>query len=167
MHLNLRKEKFSHAYVSALCSAAGCSIGRWDADEDSVDVTLKKTHATGVIPSPMLDIQLKATARAAASASGVAFPLKTKNFDDLRQPAHYPRILVVVTLPSDEVADWLEQLDESRLSLMSCGYWTQPSDLPNSKSVSSTTVYLEEPLTAEVLDDLMERISHERPLRDT
>ena len=44
MHLNLRKEKFSRAYVSALCSAVGWSIGLWDVDEDSVDVTLKKTQ---------------------------------------------------------------------------------------------------------------------------
>jgi Domain of unknown function (DUF4365) len=166
MHLNLRKEKFSHAYVSALCSAAGCSIGLWDVDEDSVDMTIKKIHASGAIPSPQLDIQLKATARAAIGTTGVAFPLKTKNFNDLRQKAHYPRILVVVTLPSDDVADWLEQLDESRLSLMSCGYWAQPSDLPESESVTSTTVRLQHPLTAEVLDDLMDRISHEQPLTD-
>jgi Domain of unknown function (DUF4365) len=166
MHLNLRKEKFSRAYVSALCSAVGCSIGLWDVDEDSVDMTLKKTHASGAIPSPQLDIQLKATAKATVGSSGVAFPLKTKNFNDLRQQAHYPRILVVVTLPDDDVADWLEQPDELRLSLMSCGYWAQPSDLPSSESVTSTTVYLEQPLTAEVLDDLMERISHERPLTD-
>jgi hypothetical protein len=167
MHLNLRKEKFSRAYVSALCSAVGCSIGFWDVDEDSVDLTLKKTHAKGLIPSPQLDIQLKATARASVGSDGVAFPLKTKNFNDLRQPAHYPRILVVVTLPGDEVTAWLEQPDESRLSLMSCGYWAQPSDLPDSDSVSSTTIHLDQPLTAEVLDDLMERISDGRPLRDS
>ena len=123
MHLNLRKEKFSRAYVSALSSAVDCSIGLWDVDEDSVDVTLRKTHANGPIPSPQLDIQLKATARATVGSSGIAFPLKTKNFDDLRQKAHCPRILVAVTLPSDDVADWLEQPDESRLSLMTCGYW--------------------------------------------
>jgi hypothetical protein len=166
MHLNLRKEKFSRAYVSALCSAVGCAIGSWDVDEDSVDLTLKKTHASGVIRSPHLDIQLKATARAGVGPSGVAFPLKTKNFNDLRQQAHYPRILVVVTLPSDDVADWLDQPDESRLSLLSCGYWAQPTDLPASDSVTSTTIQLNQPLTADVLDDLMERISNQRPLRD-
>jgi hypothetical protein len=166
MQLNARKEKFSHAYVSALCSAVGCAIGSWDADLDSVDLTLKKIHASGLIRSPQLDIQLKATARAAIGESGVTFPLKTKNFNDLRQPAHYPRILVVVTLPSDDVTDWLDQPDESRLSLMSCGYWAQPTSLPESESVTSTTVLLEQRLTADVLDDLMERISHERPLQD-
>src|SRR5262245_59364788 len=108
MHLNARKEKFSHAYVSALCSAAGCAIATWDADLDSVDLTLKKIHASGLIRSPQLDVQLKATARTTVGASGVTFPLKTKNFSDLRQPAHYPRILVVVTLPSDNVTEWLD-----------------------------------------------------------
>jgi hypothetical protein len=166
MRLNLRKEKFSRAYVSALCSAVGCSIGLWDADEDSVDVTLKKINASGPIPSPQLDVQLKATARATITASGVTFPLKTKNFHDLRQPAHYPRILVVVTLPSDNVVDWLEQQDASRLSLMSCGYWTQPSELPESENETTVTVRLDRPLTADALDDVMERISHERPLID-
>lgn len=129
MHLNQRKEKLSRTYISALCASVGCAIGDWDVDDDSVDVTLKKRRAGGVIPSPMLDIQLKATARRAVQDGGVTFPLKTKNFRDLRQPSHYPRILVVVTLPSDEPQDWLEQLDETRLSLMACGYWACLTDL--------------------------------------
>jgi hypothetical protein len=136
-------------------------------DDDSVDLTLKKSRASGQIPSPMLDIQLKATARARADTDGVPFPLKTKNFDDLRKPTHYPRILVVVTLPSDDVGDWLDQPDESRLSLMSCGYWAWPTALPDNENEASTTVHLERPLTADALDDLMERISHERPLVDS
>jgi hypothetical protein len=164
MRLNARKEKFSRAYVYALCSAVGCAVASWDADEDSVDLTIKKIAARGRIRSPSLDIQLKATARASIGPAGVSFPLKTKNFDDLRQPHHYPRILLVVALPSDEVLEWLEQVNETRLSLMSCGYWARPSNLPDSENVTSTTVRLEQPLTVRVLDDLMERISREEEI---
>jgi hypothetical protein len=166
MQLNEKKEAFSRAYVSALCSTVGCSWSLWSVDDDSVDLTLKKTNATGTIPSPQLDVQLKATARGSIGESGVAFPLKTKNFNDLRQRAHYPRILVVVTLPSDDCGEWLDQPNESRLSLMSCGYWEWPRNLPDSDNLVSTTVHLQRPLTAEALDELMERISHERPLVD-
>lgn len=160
MRLNLRKEKLSRAYVSALCSVVGCAVASWDVDEDSVDLTIKKLEATGRYRSPTLDIQLKATARASIGPEGVKFPLKTKNFADLRVPHHYPRILVVVALPSDNVAEWVEQTDETRLSLISCGYWNRPSNLPDSENITSTTVPLNQPLTAETLDDLMERISH-------
>jgi hypothetical protein len=166
VQLNDRKEAFSRAYVSALCSTAGCSIADWSVDDDSVDLTIKKRGASGAIPTPMLDMQLKATARAVVDESGFSFALKKKNYDDLRQQAHYPRILVVVTLPSDDCTEWLEQLDETRLSLMSCGYWEWPKNLPDSETDTSTTVPLTKPLTSDALNDLMERISHQRPLLD-
>jgi hypothetical protein len=164
MHLNQRKEKLSRAYICALCSSVGCSVAGWDVDDDSVDLTLKKTNASGAIPSPMLDVQLKATARPRITREGVSFPLKTKNFKDLRAPTHYPRILVIVALPDDDPALWLEQVDETRLSLMSCGYWAAIADLDLPENETSTTVKLQRQLTAEALDDLMERISNGRPL---
>lgn len=166
MQLNDRKEAFSRAYVSALCAAVGCSCASWSVDDDSVDVTLKKRVAEAPLPSAMLDVQLKATARATVGDDGVSFPLKTKNVHDLRQKSHYPRILVVVTLPGDDASAWLDQPDESRLSLLSCAYWASVAHLPVSDNQTSLTVRLERILTADVLTDLMERIGHERPLVD-
>jgi hypothetical protein len=166
MQVNLRKEKLSRAYVSALCSTTGCAIAEWDVDDDSVDLTLKKRDVSGRIRSPMIDIQLKASARAAIGDDGVSFPLKTKNFEDLRIPAHYPRILVVLALPSDVPSEWLDHTDESRLSLIACGYWASLAHLPVSSNATSTTVKLERTLTAHALDDLMQRVSEGRPLSD-
>jgi hypothetical protein len=165
MELNLRKERISTAYVAALCATTGCSIGTWDVDNDSVDLSLKMVGATGVIPSPMLDVQLKATARATVTAEGLRFPLKTKNFEDLRAPSHYPRILVVLALPGDDPRHWLEESDETRLALMSCAYWAclqHMDDLP--ENATSATVPLRRRLTAEQLLELMQRVSHQEPL---
>jgi hypothetical protein len=166
MQLNDRKEAFSLAYVKALCATVGCTVSSWSVDDDSVDLTLKRPGSAGVIPSPMLDIQLKATARPAVGRTGVSFPLKTKNFEDLRQPSHYPRILVVVTLPGDDVRQWVEHVEEERFSLISCAYWACLEHLEDNDNTASTTVKLERQLTADVLGDLMDRISDERPLED-
>jgi Domain of unknown function (DUF4365) len=166
MDLNQRKEKFSRAYVSALCATVGCSISQWDVDDDSVDLTLKKRGLDGPIRTPHLDIQLKATARAALTEERVPFPLKTKNFDDLRAESHYPRILVLVTLPGDEVLDWLDETDAERLTMVARGYWTSLAEIEASANTTSTTVHF--PATrrfcADALTELLRRISHQLPL---
>jgi len=112
----------------------------------------------------MLDVQLKATARAEISSEGMKFPLRTKTFNDLRAPSHYPRILVVVALPGDDPAQWLEESDESQLALLSCAYWACINHLQLPDDANSATVPLTRRLTTPTLLELMDRISNQRPL---
>ncbi len=68
-------------------------------------------------------MQLKCTSQEVLRGGEVRFPLKRKNYDDLRaMELLVPRILVVVLVP-EQPADWIGQ-DEARLELRRCGYWS-------------------------------------------
>jgi len=51
----------------------------------------------------------------------LAFRLSVKNYDDLRANLLWPRLLIVVVLPSDDT-DWLVH-SEDELRMRRCGYW--------------------------------------------
>lgn len=84
MELSNQKEQFSAAYVRAIASAAGYAVSRPEVDDDSVDRTLSARGGNGSLRSPKLDIQLKCTARRYSGHPLLRFPLRRKNYDDLR-----------------------------------------------------------------------------------
>src|SRR5688500_11392259 len=109
MDLNTQKERFSDAYIHAVAAIAGCDVMKPPTDIDSIDWVL---HAKGIIGArfraPRIELQLKATSTDRVDDTYVRFPLKLKNYDDLRpENVLVPRILVVLVLPSDELSDWL------------------------------------------------------------
>ncbi|MBF0614325.1 MAG: DUF4365 domain-containing protein [Magnetococcales bacterium] len=136
MDLNLQKEKFSEAYVRAVAAVAGFGVSRPEVDDDSVDLTIAARGGKGTVRSPRLDIQLKCTANAAIDEGKTfSFPLKIKNYDDLRdEQVMVPRVLVVVRVP-DDVAEWSE-VAEDQLLLRHCGYWVS---LRGASAVNNTT----------------------------
>lgn len=81
MTLNDQKEQFSIAYVRAVASVAAAKVSRVEVDDDSVDVTLERSGGC----APRLDLQLKCTGVDDHPAGVVTFPLKLKNYDDLRR----------------------------------------------------------------------------------
>src|SRR4051794_902475 len=109
MDLNQRKEQFSVAYLRAVSAVAGLALAPPNVDDDSVDWTVYATGQSGLPRRPRLDLQLKCTARDVLAEDAVKFPLKIKNYDDLRtDDLHTPRILVVLVVPED-MGDWLSQ----------------------------------------------------------
>ena len=157
---NIQKEEFSIAYVHAIAALAKCNVGHWHIDNDSVDISLRASVPDGKQTIyPQLDIQLKCTDEDISHDDGIHFPLKKKNYDDLRARVVNQRLLVVVCVPED-VTNWAEQ-DTEKLSLKKCGYWLAPSNFPDSDNKTSVIVKIphENIFSAEILIQAMKTIA--------
>lgn len=139
MDENQQKELFSYAYVRAVASVAGYGVHRPEPDDDSVDLVVSARGPLGSYRSPRLDMQVKCTAQDCLTEQEVRFPLKRKNYDDLRGEGFLvPRILLVMTVPA-AVESWLSQTEEEMI-LRHCGYWLSLRDAPASDNTQSITV---------------------------
>ncbi|NJL28865.1 MAG: DUF4365 domain-containing protein [Thermoanaerobaculia bacterium] len=153
-------EQFSLAYVRAVAAVAGVAVYQPSVDDDSVDLGLAARGSQGALRSPRLELQVKATGRDVLRHDGVHYPLRKKNFDDLRGSDFLvPRLLVVVVVP-EKTVDWLDQSEE-QLALRRCAYWLSLRDLPQRDIASTVTVFVPRSnlWTVEALSALMSRIS--------
>lgn len=144
---NKVKEELSYAYVHAVAAHAGCSAGRPYTDTDSVDANITASGLEGILRSPQLDIQLKATSVAGNPAKLLRFPLPLKNYNDLRLRCAVPRILVVLVLPPER-EQWLSHSHDG-LVARRCSYWVDLLGKPPTENKSSVSVSLE---TSQVFD---------------
>jgi Domain of unknown function (DUF4365) len=132
---NDRAEALSRAYVSAVAAMAGYTISEPNMDRDSVDTVI----SAGGQMRPSVGAQLKATGRLETTDRvHWKFPLKLKNYNDLRVPTQMPRILIVLDLPEDEAA-WLSVSPE-QLVIRRSAYWTSLLGSPDSDNETSVTV---------------------------
>ena len=96
----------------------------------------------GTVRSPRLDIQLKCTEQDFLRPDGVHFPLKRKNYDDLRAAEFMvPKVLVVLMVP-DKLADWITGTPEERLSLHRFAWWMNLAGADEKPDVDTPTVVL-------------------------
>lgn len=138
MDLNIQKEQFSIAYVRAVAAVAGVKVLRTDVDDDSIDIGLERAGGC----APKLDLQLKCTADPLPANGDISFPLKLKNYDDLRRSTVAPRWLVTLFVPAD-CADWLTvATPPTEVLLRRCAWWTSLNGLPDVDNTASVTVQL-------------------------
>lgn len=160
MDLNKQKEQFSIAYVRAVIAAAGYNVYKMEVDEDSVDLGIAATASLDLPLRPRLDLQLKCTAgEGVLHDEFMHFPLKVKNYGDLRNSGLVPQALVVVIVPT-AVEDWLTQTEE-QLVLRRCGYWLSLLGEPAVDNAESVTVRIPrtQQFTPLALQDMMTRIN--------
>ncbi|MEB3219682.1 MAG: DUF4365 domain-containing protein [Nostocales cyanobacterium 94392] len=139
MEINQQKEQFSNAYLQAVTSVAGYSLYKPAVDDDSVDWGIATRGTIGRIRAPRLELQLKSTSRDVLTDKLLRYPIKLKNYDDLRMVDFaIPRILVVVLLP-DNLGDWVRQ-SEQELCMRYCGYWLSLRGMPETQNKSTVTV---------------------------
>lgn len=139
---NELKAELSHAYVRAVAHAAGYFVQEANRafDGDGVDLTLLARGHSGIVRSPRLDVQLKATERL-VQEDPFAFDLEVKNYDELRsQVLQVPRILVVVIVPRDP-KDWVAAT-EQELTLRHCGYWLSLRGQAATPNTSTVRVHI-------------------------
>lgn len=158
MDENMQKEQFSNAYLRAVAAVAGFSVAKPEVDDDSVDWSLQARSRDGYRRSPRLELQLKCTAEPNIANGVLRYPLKVKNYDDLRIDTVVPRILVVVTIPGD-IKGWLDQSPE-KLTLRHCAYWANLLGKPKTDNKYDVTVEvpLAQVLSVEGLRAMMKRI---------
>jgi Domain of unknown function (DUF4365) len=138
MTLTDQQEQFSIAWVHSIASVAGYSVEKTNVDRDSIDVVIKQFGKGEEFPLlEILSVQLKCTYSHTPKEDGIHYPLKIKNYDDLRRKCLNPRILVVLHVP-ETVDKWLKDTPENIL-LHHCAYWVSLWGMPasdNSETVS-------------------------------
>ena len=166
---NKIKEEINLAYVLAVAAAKGFATEITRVDNDSVDATIccngyLTPEREGVLYSPEIKLQLKATSNAHIINEHIHFPLPMKNYNDLRARSITPRLLVVLCLPEYK-DDWVTHSTEE-LILKKCAYFLNLYGFPESDNESTTTVKI--PLTnifsPETLFDLMLKTSKQEAL---
>ena len=81
------REQLSLAYIHAVASHAGFAWERTSIDRDGVDGRVLARgfiEPNATLKSPLIGLQLKATSTIIGDADPIVFPLKQKNYDDLR-----------------------------------------------------------------------------------
>ena len=163
MDLNIQKEQFSIAYVRAVAAVAGVKVLRTDVDDDSIDIGLERAGGC----APKLDLQLKCTADPLPTTGDISFPLKLKNYDDLRRSTVAPRWLVTLFVPPD-CTDWLTiATPPTEILLRRCAWWTSLAGLPDVDNTASVNVQLARAniFTPDALKNKLNEIeTHFRPL---
>ena len=161
MDLNQQKEQFSVAYLSVIVAAAGYNLYQPRVDNDSVDWEIATRRSEQLTRRPRVDVQLKCTARPSPfEGEAIRFPLKLKNYEDLRDDLMMvPRILVVILVPQ-EARHWVEQSEEE-LALRHCGYWVSLRGLPLTGNRGTVTVPVprSQQFTVEALQAMMKRVN--------
>lgn len=165
MDLNQQKEQFSGAYLRAVMSVAGYTVGTREVDDDSIDFTVSARGGGGTPRRPMFDLQLKCTSRDVLRSNGIHFRRSAKNYDDLRpEDLLAPRLLIVVVVP-ERPDDWITQ-SEDQMALRHCGYWLSLRGMPSRDDQETITVVLPRTqiLTPSAVTQFMKRINDRQPL---
>jgi len=155
VYLTNQKEAFNAAYVSSMAAHAGLKTSKTDIDDDSVDMMLVGSRYSGHIKNPQLHLQLKCTASPTISAGLLKFPLKMKNYEDLRETRVItPQYLVVMVVPS-KVKSWIVH-DVDSMTLHNCCYWMslRGAAAVGNKTKVTVDVPVAQRLTTQVLSNM-------------
>lgn len=141
MTIDDQKQQFSFAYARAVAAVARVAVDQPSLDDDSIDLSFRQKSVGGIVRLPQIDAQVKCTESAGIHANHIAYPLKLKNYEELRPiNVSVPRILIVVTVP-DDLANWLNH-SEQELAMRECGYWVSLRGMPATTNGTNVTVHL-------------------------
>ena len=142
MHITQQQEQFSNGYLQIVATVAGCTLSKPNVDDDSIDFNIEGRGFSGLISRPKLDVQLKChMSNAPIGSKGFSYPLKMKNYNDLRiTDILVPRILVVVVVP-DDISKWTVQSDQETL-IKYCGYWVSIRGELEKQNKTSVSVHV-------------------------
>ncbi|MDJ0619982.1 MAG: DUF4365 domain-containing protein [Calothrix sp. MO_192.B10] len=161
MDINIQKEEFSYAYIYAVVSAAGysCQIASRPLDIGGIDIIISGIEREDTLFPPRLEVQVKSTSIDVISEDSIRYPLKLKNYNELRkEKTLVPKILIVVRIP-DNQSEWLNQ-SENELCMRRCGYWLSLKGQPETTNTDSVTVYLprQQIFTVLAVQNIMQQI---------
>ena len=112
------EEGLSLVYAEAVAIRAGYQTSQPNIDRDGIDLLI----SAGGSMRPIIQIQLKATVNLGPAKEGYFhFPLKQRNYELLRVPTSYPRLLVVLDLPKNP-DEWLT-ITTGALVMRRRAYW--------------------------------------------
>lgn len=152
---NAISERLGHAILEIVAARAGCEVMQPPTDFKSIDAMIKPISPT---VDGQIDVQIKGSAGLARDSAHIKFPLKIKNYNDLRSSnVMVPRMLVVADLaPSD--TDWVSTSSDEVIFRRSV-YWVDLHSLPATQNKTSVTIDipLSNVLSAQALASLIGR----------
>lgn len=161
MDISAQKEQFSFAYVQAIAAQAGLNYSKDAVDDDSVDIRLSgKGFSGGKLRNPTIEIQLKCTSQEVIKDNVIKYPLKLKNYNDLRgDDVAAPRYLMILVVP-DNVDNWTHFVNNAMILFNNC-YWASLRYKPKTNNAKNVTVEIsiEQKVTTESLKQLMDLAS--------
>ncbi len=140
-HITHSMELFSVNYFCAIVSAAGYTYNNPVIDNESVDIQINGRIKDEVYTTQRLEVQLKATKTAKINNNSFSFPLKIKNYDDLRDLNCYtPKILIVLLLPNNQ-QDWL--YSNKNFCLLNYGmYWADLRGMLPTQNDNTVSIHI-------------------------
>lgn len=160
MHITQQQEQFSNAYLRMVATVAECTLSKPDVDDDSIDFTIYGKGYSGLYGYPRLEVQLKCYQNFPIELQGFSYPLKIKNYNDLRVTnVLVPRILIILVVPN-EIEYWLDQSDQQTI-VKHCAYWVSIRDKPPTQNTSTVTISIPQVnrLTSNELRRLMQIVA--------
>ena len=161
-----RQEELSISYLHAVCSVQGISMEIQRHDDDGIDVMLHQEKSIDRQDVPkyrvQISVQLKSTSsNFTESDTFLSYPLKKKNYDDLRAPASTKAFLFLFIMPKDEKHWVSHSIDE--LLIRKCMYWVDLNDLPDSKNKNTVSVQIPKVqiVSPDLLDELLTQVAEE------
>lgn len=160
---NQIEAELSLAYLLAVATVETFSVDVPHIDSDSVDAVISgkgKIDPSSLKRSPRIEVQLKATTNGNPNSNGdIPLDLTLKNYNDLREDAILPRLLILLVLP-EQKADWLIHHRE-KLILQKCCYFLNLKGYPPSVNGFYHRVYVptSNMLTPAMLKTLMIKAS--------
>ena len=162
MDLNTQKEEFNYAYLYAVTSAAGYSFQKSSRPTDvgGIDIIISGIETQYSLYPPRLEIQVKSTSTDVVSEEFVRYPLKLKNYNELRKSKILTLRLLIVVLSPDNLNNWVQQ-SETELCLRHCAYWMSLKGMPETSNKVNVTISIprQQIFTVDTLKTLMQRIA--------
>lgn len=134
------EEDLSISYLRAVAAQAQVVFDLKHRDVNSKDAELSKTIETKDGPFPAdLHVQLKSTYSSYVDLGAeISYPLKIKNYNDLRRKTTTPIILCLLILPQDKTA-WVTQTPDE-LILRHCMYWISLKGYPDTQNEDTISI---------------------------
>lgn len=153
-----RKEDLSKSYLQALCAVKEIAMEINTHDDDSIDFILKKmlTLNSGKPFNAAIGVQLKSSSsNYTETGSFYSWPLKIKNYRDLRMDSTIKSYLFLLILPRNE-DEWIMQNIES-LTIKKCMFWLDLKEMPDSENIETVTLHFPKTniVTPEFLDNTL------------
>ncbi|WP_078863636.1 DUF4365 domain-containing protein [Streptomyces sp. AcH 505] len=132
-----QQEQVSLAYVAALATKGGYTLGKWEVDKDGVDLSVKRADGLS------FELQMKCTysPKIAVQGNAYSYDLDIPTYNKLRASTRTAvGFLGLVIVPRD-IEEWMLH-DEQELTMRCSGYWAKIQDLPEVTNLSTKSVHL-------------------------
>ncbi|MET9669750.1 DUF4365 domain-containing protein [Streptomyces sp. NPDC006475] len=107
-----QQEQVSLAYVAALATRGGYTLGKWDVDKDGVDLSVKRSDGL------TFELQMKCTYSPTVTARGAAYSydLDMPTYDKLRAATRTSVGFLGLVIVPREIEEWMVH-DERELTM--------------------------------------------------